>query len=257
MASIGGKEKGREGACLHDEKETGEAPDGNAEGDGIGKLHGRIVNFLSHRGDHTERGEPKRVPSSVSELHQSTLNSLMRSFIHSRIRRWQHANEERKAAPARERSIISPQRLPRRMPTHSRLGRQTNQRDEDAYRREGRANRIHHGQDAVAKRDNGKCDGANGVEDQQQLPRGRGPVRVVQRNRGGDQRGETEVDGEGNGPVAEEPGPARDEGQHGAVARVGELERPVIGPCRGGIARSKLAQGEGDALVYDEDDDPA
>lgn len=176
--------------------------------------------------------------------------------MYSRIRRWQHANEKREASPSRQRSIIASQRFPRGMSAHASLGRQTDERDQDTNRRERRTNRIDHGQNSVAIGHNHKRDGTNGVKDEQELPRGWAPVRVVQRNRGGNQRRKAKVDRQGDGPVADEPGPARDEGQDGAVARVGELERPVVGSRGGGIPRGEFAQGERDALVYDKDDDP-
>lgn len=101
------------------------------------------------------------------------------------------------------------------------LGRQTNQRNQDTNRRERRTNRVNHGQNPVSICYNRKRDGTNGIKDQQKLPRRRAPVRVVQRNRGSDQRGESKVDRQGDGPIANEPCPARDEGQDSAVAWVG------------------------------------
>lgn len=80
---------------------------------------------------------------------------------------------------------------------------------------------------------------------------------MIQRHRRSDQGGEAKVDRQRDGPVADEPRPARDERQDCSVFGAGELKRPVIRARGRGIARGEFAEGEGYAFVYDENDDPA
>lgn len=143
------------------------------------------------------------------------------------------------------------------MSPHAGLGRQTNQGDEDTDGRECGTDGVDHRQDLVAVRDDEKSDETDGVEDEEQLPRGGGPVRLVERHRGRDQGGETKIDGQGDGPVPDQPGPAGDKGEDGPVSGVGELEGPVVRSGRGRVPGGKLAEREGDTFIYDQDDNPA
>ena len=73
----------------------------------------------------------------------------------------------------------------------------------------------------------------------------------------GEEGGEAKVDGEGDGPVADEPGPPGDEGEEGAELDGRELEGPVVGAGGGWVAGGQLREGEGDAFGEDEDYEPA
>lgn len=143
------------------------------------------------------------------------------------------------------------------MPPYICFGGKADQSDKNADGREGRTDSVHHGQHSVAIGHDEEGDEAYGIKDQEQLPRGGRPVRMIKRHRRGYQGGEPEVHGQGDGPIPNKPCPTRDEGQYCAISRPSELERPVVRTCRCGIARGKLAQGEGHTLVNDEDDDPA
>lgn len=92
----------------------------------------------------------------------------------------------------------------------------------NAQRRPGGRESVHGGQEPVAKSAGDESADAARVEDQQQLPGGEGEVWVVHGYRAGDEAGEAEVHGERDGPVPDQPDPARDVGE-GHFAFAGEF----------------------------------
>lgn len=137
------------------------------------------------------------------------------------------------------------------------LCKETNKRDDDGDERKDGTERINRRQETVPKRHKEKRQGQEAVEDQQDLPRLQREIRVVQRGRGDEEGGEAKVDGQGDGPVADDPDPARHVGDDGAGARRGDLVGPVVGAGGRGVLGGEFAEGDGDAFVDDEDHDPA
>jgi len=214
-----------------DEEEAGEAAHGYAEAHGLRHFDGRVGALLGHGRDHADGGEG--------------------------VGGGQQADEEGEAAPAGEAGVVVSQGVGGAVAAGAGLDGQGDEDGEDGEGDEGRADSVELGQEAVAQGADGEGEEADGVEDEQQLPAVGGPAGVVHGDGGGDERGKAEVDGQGDGPVANEPDPAVDEGEHGAGARRGHLEGPVVGAGGRGIARGQLAQRQRDALVDDEHDEPA
>lgn len=65
---------------------------------------------------------------------------------------------------------------------------------------------------------------------------------MVHGDGGRDQRCEAKVDGERDGPVADQPDPTVDERQH-RLGAFRDLKRPIVRACRGRPARCELGQG--------------
>lgn len=122
-----------------------------------------------------------------------------------------------------------------------RLDRERDQRNENTNSGKHGADGINHGQDPVPIRDDEESQETQGVEDEQQLPVPDGEIGLEEVDGGGHEGGEAEVDRERDGPVPDEPGPARDEGEHGAVLGAGELEGPVIWTGGCWVSRCELA----------------
>ena len=74
-------------------------------------------------------------------------------------------------------------------------------------------NRVDNGQELVAENDHEERDEQNQIEHKQQLPGAQFDVWLVDRDAGGDQRGEAEIDRERDCPISNDPNPAGHERQ--------------------------------------------
>ena len=117
------------------------------------------------------------------------------------------------------------------MPPHIGLDGKTDAGNDDAEGREDGAYGVHDREQLVPEGDDAEGEKTDSIEYQEQLPRLEREVRVEEVGGRGHERREAEVHRQRDGPVPDQPCPARDEGQDCPVPLARELERPVVRPC--------------------------
>lgn len=110
---------------------------------------------------------------------------------------------------------------------------------------------------AGAERVDGGADQHDGPEAQHRLPLVGDKVVVKDGYGAEDELGAREVDGQGDGPVADEGEPAVDEADEGRPARAAHLGAPVVDAAGGGEDGADLGEGGGDAERDEGHEDPA